>query len=41
MTGKELKKIVDDSGLKTAEIVEKSTIPQRTLYNLYEKECAL
>lgn len=38
MTGKELKKIVDDSGIKTAELVEKSGIPQRTLYNLYEKE---
>jgi hypothetical protein len=38
MTGKDLKKVVLNSGIKLSEIVEKSGIKQRTLYNLYEKE---
>lgn len=38
MTGKELKKIVSDSGVKLSEILIKSDIKQRTLYNLYEKD---
>lgn len=38
MTGKDLKKVVTNSGIKLLEIVEKSGIKQRTLYNLYEKE---
>lgn len=38
MTGKELKRIIDNQKLKIAEIVEKSGIPKRTLYNLYDKE---
>lgn len=37
MNGKELKKRIKNSGLKLAVIIEKSGIPERTLYNLYDK----
>jgi len=38
MTGKELKQVVSDSGIKLSEILIKSGIKQRTLYNLYDKD---
>jgi len=38
MNGKELKKAVRNSGLKVSEIVEKSGIAERQLYNLYTKD---
>lgn len=38
MTGEELKQIIKDSGIKLSEILDKSGIKQRTLYNLYEKQ---
>ena len=38
MNGRELKSIIKNSGTKLDVIVEKSTIPERTIYNLYEKE---
>lgn len=38
MKGSELKKIIDDTGQSIKGIAEKSSIPHRTLYNLFEKE---
>lgn len=38
LKGNELKKIVKDSGLSNAEIIEKSGVPERTLYNLYSRD---
>lgn len=38
MTGFELKEIINDSGIKLSEILDKSGIPQRTLYNIFNKE---
>jgi predicted transcriptional regulator len=38
MKGKDLKQIIDDSGVKIADIVRDSGIPEQTLYSLYNKK---
>jgi len=38
MTGKELKKHIENSGLTMLEVIDKTGIPQRTLYNIFSKD---
>lgn len=38
MTGKELQERVNRSGIKIADLADKTGIKERTIYSLYEKE---
>ncbi|OPZ87928.1 MAG: Peptidase S24-like protein [Firmicutes bacterium ADurb.Bin419] len=38
MNGKELKKIIDNSGIKALDLIDKSGIPQKTFYRLFDKD---
>src|ERR1700752_2749769 len=38
MKGKDLKKLIADSGLKALDLIRDSGIPQKTFYELYKKD---